>query len=96
MEFQQVVQACLDYSITNNGTIQVCPAGGPDWLQVQSRTTRTAILVERGSGTSEWRLEQLQDATGEETHSSATVSTVEELQTHLRKLWDKAYTCTID
>ena len=87
MEFQQVVRVCLDFSIANDGTIQSYPAGQPDRLEVQSRTTRTAIFVERGSGVGEWRLEHRQDAAGGKPGASATVTTGEGLRAQLVGLW---------
>jgi hypothetical protein len=87
MEFRQVIQTCLDFSIANNGTIQ--SYSPPDWLNVQSRTTRTDIFIERGPGSGEWRLLQLKNAAGEKTRVSAMVTTTDGLHAQLQTLWDK-------
>ena len=89
MEFGQVVRTCLDFSTANNGTIQSYSYNQPDRLNVQSRTTRTDIFVERGPAAGEWRLQQRTNATGEKTCVSAIVSTVDGLQAQLQTLWDK-------
>ena len=89
MDFRHVVLTCLDFSTANNGTIQSYPYNQPDRLNVQSRTTRTDIFIERGPVAGEWRLQQLTDATGEKTGVSVMVSTVDGLQAQLLKLWDK-------
>ena len=90
MDFRRVCRTCLDFSIANGGTIQSYPAGQPSRLEVQSRTTRTAIFIERDPDIAgHWRVKQLQDAAGEKTLASATVSTSEGLQAQLQIFWDK-------
>lgn len=88
MNFLEVAQACLEFSSENDATIQSYPANQPDRLQVQARTNRTAIFVERGPGEGEWRLEQLKNAAGKKTGVSAMVTTVDGLQAQLQTLWD--------
>lgn len=89
MEFRQVVLACLDFSIANKGTIQSYPAGQPDRLQLESRTTRTTIFVERDPVVlGHWRVQQREDAVGgRDQLSSATVSSVEDLLAFLESVW---------
>lgn len=90
MEFKPVIQTCLDFSIANGGTIQSYPVSQPDRLGIESRTTRTAIFVGRAPGIAgHWLVKQLQDAAGNKTLASATVSTSEGLQAQLQSFWDK-------
>ncbi len=89
MEFKQVIQVCLDFSIANGFTIQSYPPNSPDKLQVHSRTTRLEILVEREPDTvGHWRLKLLQDATGDKTSMTAIVSTAGQLHAQLICLWE--------
>lgn len=90
MEFRVVIQTCLDFSIASGGTIQSYPAGQQDRLVVQSRTTRTDILVERCLDMAgHWWVELRQDAMGDKTLASARVSTADGLQAQLQSFWDK-------
>ena len=61
MELKQVLQTCLDFSIANSGTIQ--PLGNRNKFAVQSRTTRTEILIDQIQP-SVWQAEQTQNAVG--------------------------------
>ena len=81
MDFLQVATTCLDFSMACNGTIQSY-AEKHEKLKVQSRTTRTEILVEREAD--EWQLTLLTD---EKTTAKQTVSTKEQLFTQLSRFW---------
>ena len=81
MDFLQVVTTSLDFSIANNGTIQSYNENH-EKLKIQSRTTRTEILVERVAA--DWQLTLMRN---EQTTASQTVSTKEQLLTHLSRLW---------
>lgn len=91
MDFKPVIQTCLDFSTSNNGTIQSYPAGCKNQLDIQSRTTRTEIHVEQvepASGV--WKAEQTQNAVGEKKRdTSEIVSTEEHLLEYLKRFWDK-------
>ena len=82
MNFLQVVTTCLDFSVAYNGTIQ---SYTEEKLKVQSRIARTEILVERNADA--WELTLTQNSTGEKTTAKQTVSTKEQLLTHLSRLW---------
>lgn len=81
MDFLQVAKTCLDFSIAYNGTIQSY-GEKHEKLKIQSRTTRTEILVEREAD--EWQLTLLTD---EKTTAKQTVSTKEQLFTQLSRFW---------
>ena len=81
MDFLQVVTTCLDFSIAYNGTIQSYNENH-EKLKIQSRTTRTEILVEREAG--DWQLTLMRN---EQTTASQTVSTKEQLLTQLSRFW---------
>ena len=85
MDFLQVVTTSLDFSIANNGTIQSYNENH-EKLKIQSRTTRTEILVEREAG--DWQLTLMRN---EQTTASQTVSTKEQLLTHLSRFWRDVY-----
>lgn len=82
MNFLQVVTTCLDFSVAYNGTIQ---SYTEEKLKIQSRIARTEILVERNADA--WELTLTQNSTGEKTTAKQTVSTKEQLLTHLSRLW---------
>ena len=92
MDFKQVIKACLDFSTTNNGTIQSYPAGHNNQLDIQSRTnTRTSIHIEQLEAPGAWAVEQRQNAVGggkKETNNSETVTTEERLLEYLSRFWD--------
>ena len=90
MNFNEVIQACLDFSIANGGTIQSCSVNAPDRLQVQSRTTRVAIFVDRDPVVhGHWRVQLLQNAEGnqEQPRESVTVSSIQDLLACLAASW---------
>ena len=92
MEFEQVIQTCLDFSIANGGTIQSFGAQDGDKLEVQSRTTRTEILVERcktEAASGVWQVQQTLNAAGEHNTAKEKVSTAEHLLKYLSRFWDK-------
>lgn len=91
MEFEQVIQTCLDFSIANGGTIQSYPANQPDRLALHSRTSRTEILVARDLGNL-WQAEQLQDAMGEKNKMSVKemgIDTEENLLKFIQRVWNQ-------
>ena len=94
MEFKQVIQTCLDFSIANDGTIQSYPAGMPNMLAVQLRKTRTEIVVcQTQLGVLE--AEQTSNAVGEKNLVKEVVSTEEHLLKFLSRFWDNRC-CTSD
>ena len=84
MDFLQVAKTCLDFSIAYNGTIQSY-GEKHEKLKIQSRTTRTEILVEREAD--EWQLTLILNSTDEEATAKQTVSTKEHLCTQLARFW---------
>ena len=86
MDFKQVIQTCLNFSIANGGTLQSYSASMPDMLAVHSRTTRTEILVRRAAGGG-WQVELLKNAVGEKNQAKEIVSTQEHLLENLLRLW---------
>ena len=90
MDFKQVIKACLDFSTTNNGTIQSYPAGHNNQLDIQSRTnTRTSIHIEQLEAPGAWAMEQRQNAVlGGGKEASETVTTEERLLEYLARYWE--------
>ena len=89
MELKQVLQTCLDFSIANSGTIQ--PLGNRNKFAVQSRTTRTEILIDQIQP-SVWQAEQTQNAVGgkrgrrAEEEDTTTTTTTEIGEKRMRRL----------
>lgn len=98
MESKQVIQTCLDFSLAHGGTIQPMLN---DSLAVQSRTTRTEILIERDpTRPGVWQAEQRQNAAGECVNPKREIlSTEEHLLLCLQRFWggelDPARVCDV-
>ena len=75
MEFMHVFRVSHHFALANGGTIATY-GSGQEKFKVQSRTTRTEILVERESDQpAVWRTVQTQDAAGEKTLAKETFTT---------------------
>jgi len=99
MEFKQVINACLDFSTKNNGTIQSYPVGYADQLDIRSRTnTCTEIHVEKVEA-GIWKAEQRQTGGGKKVSTegtSETILTEEGLLEYLSRYWnDECETTTV-
>jgi len=99
MNFLQVVTTCLDFSVAYNGTIEEVYTEKQEKIKIQSRIARTEILVEREADDNDdaWELTLLltQNSTGEKTTAAKqTVSTKEQLLTHLSRFWRDETTTT--
>jgi hypothetical protein len=89
MEFKSVFKTCLDFAIAYDGTIATYPEGVNKFI-IQSRTTRTEILIEwdpKRPGF--WEAEQIQTATGEKNPTRETIYTDNHLLEYLSRFWDK-------
>ena len=89
MDFVQVIQTCLDFSVARGGTIASFPPG-EEMLQIDSRTTRTEILVERDMETPNgWYVEHKQNHAGERMNSGRErVCTEDALIFSIARFWD--------
>jgi hypothetical protein len=85
MDFNMVIETCIDFAKAHGGTIATYPVGYRK-LEVHSRTTRTEIAVEHVSN-GVWQIEHAQDASGERASETMQVSTTEDLKAHLLRLW---------
>jgi hypothetical protein len=86
MDFNQVIDTCLNFAIAQGGTIATYPVGYRK-LEVHSRTSRTEIAVEQVNP-GVWQVDKKQDAAGDSTSEMAQAMTKESLQEHLLRLWD--------
>jgi len=86
MDFVQVIDTCLKFSIANGGTIATYPVGY-NKLEVHSRATRTEIAVEQVKP-GVWQVAQMQNADGERSANEAQASTKESLQQLLLGFWE--------
>ena len=88
MDFMKTVRTCLDFSVANGATIQSYPAGYRDRLDIQSRTSRTEIGVERVGELGLWHVRKLRNFMGEKSElAPITVETEEQLRAQLADFW---------
>jgi hypothetical protein len=91
MDFGQVVQACYDFTVANGGTIQSYPAGTPDRVGIESRTSRTEFFIGRDplTTTGAWEAFHVQDASGAPASARrAGITTEHDLLAFVRECWN--------
>ena len=88
MELLQIFKICLDFAIANGGSMTHPMGNKKFWIN--SRTTRTEILIEKDSTRpGVWQAEQIQNAVGEKNPTKETISSEEQMLNYLSRFWDK-------